>query len=83
MTVGGRVTEGKITAGVKVRLKRKGQMVDEGTVSKCQVGQQVMSEVPAGTECGVRFEGKEKIEEGDILEFYREDSKVKKLVFEK
>ncbi len=82
MTVGGRVTEGKITAGVKVRLKRKGDQIDEGTVSKCQVGSQVMSEVPAGTECGVRYEGKERIEEGDILEFYREESKAKKIVFE-
>ena len=82
MTVGGRVTEGKITAGVKVRVKRKGEILEIGTASKCQVGQQNMSEVPAGTECGIRYEGKEKIEEGDILEFYREDSKVKKIVFE-
>ncbi|MBU2542655.1 translation initiation factor IF-2 [Patescibacteria group bacterium] len=82
MTVGGRVTEGKITAGVKVRVKRKGEQIDEGMVSKCQVGQQNMNEVPAGTECGVRYEGREKIEEGDVLEFYREDSKAKKIVFE-
>ncbi|MBT4121106.1 MAG: translation initiation factor IF-2 [Candidatus Magasanikbacteria bacterium] len=82
MTVGGRVTEGKITAGVRVRVKRKGELVEVGTVSKCQVGQQNMNEVPAGTECGVRYEGKEKIEEGDLLEFYREESKAKKIVFE-
>ncbi|MFH1947373.1 MAG: translation initiation factor IF-2 [Candidatus Magasanikbacteria bacterium] len=82
MTVGGRVTEGKITAGVKVRVKRKGELLEIGEASKCQVGQQNMNEVPAGTECGVRYEGKEKIEEGDVLEFYREDSKAKKIVFE-
>jgi len=82
MTVGGRVTEGKIAAGVKVRVKRKGELMEVGTVSKCQVGQQNMNEVPAGTECGVRYEGKEKIEEGDVLEFYREESKAKKIVFE-
>jgi len=65
-----------------VRVKRKGELVEVGTVSKCQVGQQNMNEVPAGTECGVRYEGKEKIEEGDLLEFYREESKAKKIVFE-
>ena len=82
MTVGGRVTGGKITAGAKVRVKRKGELLEIGSASKCQVGQQNMNEVPAGTECGVRYEGKTKIEEGDLLEFYREDSKVKKIVFE-
>lgn len=82
MTIGGRVEEGKLEKGAKVRIKRNGLMMDEGSISQCKVGQQDMKEVPSGTECGMRFEGKERIEIGDVLEIYKEEMKVREIKFE-
>jgi len=82
MTIGGRVEEGKLEKGAKVRIKRNGLMMGEGSISQCKVGQQDMKEVPSGTECGMRFEGKERIEIGDVLEIYKEEMKVREIKFE-
>ena len=82
MTVGGRVEDGKVEKGAKARLKRAGVLAGEGVISQCKVGQQDMKEVPSGTECGLRFEGKEKIEENDVLEIYKEEIKSREIKFE-
>ena len=83
MTVGGRVESGKAIRNSLVRVKRGGEEVGRGKASTLQIGKQEVKDVAQGTECGVRFEGKGKIEEGDLLEFYTEESKVRKIVFEK
>jgi len=80
MTVGGRVEDGKVNIGSLVRIKREGEIMGTGKISECRVGQGVMKEVAAGTECGMRFEGKTKIEVGDVLEIYKEESKIRLLV---
>ena len=79
MIVGGLVKEGKVVKGGLVRVKRDGDLEGRGKISKCQVGQQDEKAVPSGTECGVTFEGKTKIEVGDILEVYTEEKVIKKL----
>jgi translation initiation factor IF-2 len=80
MTIGGRVEDGKVLVNSLARIKRGGLAIGLGKITQCQVGQAVMKEVIQGTECGMRFEGKEKIEEGDVLEIYKEESKTRKLV---
>lgn len=82
MTVGGRVEEGKIKAGAFARVRHDKEIVGTGKIVECQTGKQAVKEVPSGTECGVRFEGKTKIEEDDVLEVYTEESKVRKIVFQ-
>lgn len=82
MTVGGRVEDGKVEKGAKARIKRGGLIVGQGIITQCKAGQQDMKEIPSGTECGLRFEGKEKIEEGDVLEIYKEEMKVREIKFE-
>lgn len=83
MTVGGRVENGKLTNGAFARVKRNGEILGTGKITSCQTGKQEVKEVPSGTECGLRFDGKTRIEVGDVLEFYTEESKAKKLVLEK
>jgi len=82
MTVGGRVTDGKVLHNSLMRIKRKGELVGEGKLTQVKVGQEDLSEVQTGTECGLRYEGRDVIEEGDMLEIYRKETKAKKLVFE-
>lgn len=81
MTVGGRVENGKLKKDCLARIKRNGLLIGTGKVVSVQSGRQDAKEVPSGSEGGLRFEGKEKIEVGDLLEFYTEESKARKIVF--
>jgi translation initiation factor IF-2 len=80
MIVGGRVESGKLIKDCKVRVKRKNEIIGIGKLTKLQTGKQEAKEIPGGTECGVEFSGKLKLEEGDILEAYKEEKKERKLV---
>jgi translation initiation factor IF-2 len=82
MTVGGRVETGKLKKGAKVRVKRDGEELGKGTLIELQTGLTSVKEVPQGTECGLRYEGKIKIEKGDVLEAYEVETKVRKIEFE-
>lgn len=81
MTVGARVETGKIIDGGKVRVKRNGELIGIGKIGQLQTGQQKVKEVPAGVECGIRYEGKIKIEVDDVVEVYTEESKTRKIEF--
>lgn len=80
MILGGRVESGKLEKDAKVRVKRKGNIMGVGKLTKLQTAKQEVKEIPQGTEGGVQFEGKVKVEEGDVLEAYKEETKAKKLV---
>ncbi|EKD43728.1 MAG: hypothetical protein ACD_72C00154G0001, partial [uncultured bacterium] len=80
MIVGGRVEMGKLQKDCKVRVKRDKEIIGKGALSHLQTGKQEVKEVPEGTECGVHFDGKLKLEVGDVLEAYKEEKIVKKLV---
>jgi translation initiation factor IF-2 len=82
MIVGGRVESGKIKKDAKLRVKRKGDIIGIGKISQLQSGKQAVNELPEGNEGGLQFEGKLKLEVGDVLEAYREEEKEKKLVLE-
>lgn len=81
MTIGGRVEEGKILKNAKVRIKRAGEIVGIGKLTQIQSGKSEVKSAPAGTECGMRYEGKTKIEVGDVFEAYSEESKIRKIEF--
>jgi len=79
MIVGVKVKEGKLISEAKLRIWRGGEIVDEGAISALQSGKTNVKEVPAGQECGLAFSGKFKLEVGDILEAYTEESKARKI----
>ncbi|MEK7065144.1 MAG: translation initiation factor IF-2 [Patescibacteria group bacterium] len=81
MIVGGKVTEGKVKINTHARVLREGVDMGNGKIAQCKVGPQEVKEAVEGTECGMRFEGKVKIEVGDMLEVYTEDVKARKIVF--
>jgi len=82
MIVGGEVTEGKVLPNTLARVIRDGVNMGSGKLLKCQVGTNEVKDVIEGTECGVTFEGSVKIEAGDVLEIYTEESKIRKLILE-
>jgi translation initiation factor IF-2 len=71
------VVEGKVTRGVAVRVRRQERVLAESTIESLKRFQDAAKEVSAGYECGVGISGFSEFKEGDILEFFQKDKKVK------
>jgi translation initiation factor IF-2 len=79
MIVGGRVNKGKLEPDCLVNVFRVDQLIAQGRLLQLQLGKQNVSEVKSGQECGVKYQGKPVLAEGDILEAYKEEKVMKKL----
>lgn len=77
--VGGRVLDEKIEKDSKVEIVRDKEIIDSGEMVKLQSGKQEVDYVEEGNDCGIEYNGKEKIEEGDILQTYKEVEIIEKL----
>jgi len=64
------VRDGKVTRKSKVKVMRGGDLVFEGEIESLKRIKDEVSEVRAGTECGIRIRNFNTIEPGDILEVY-------------
>ncbi len=69
------VLEGKVTRGVSARVRRGEQMLFESEVSGLRRFKDDVKEVVAGYECGVGIKGFNDFQVGDILEFFRVESR--------
>ncbi|MFC1645234.1 translation initiation factor IF-2 [Patescibacteria group bacterium] len=79
MIVGGKVIEGKVAKKALVEVNRSKELVGTGKLTNLQHNKKSTEEVSNGSECGITFEGNIKIEEGDVLNFYTEEEKKRKL----
>jgi translation initiation factor IF-2 len=82
MIIGGRVESGKLKKDARVRVKRDREVIGLGKIGQLQSGKQTVNELPEGNEGGLQFDGKIKLEIGDVLEAYTEEEKEKKLILE-
>lgn len=82
MIIGARIVSGKAYKDTLARVKRDGLLISTGKITAIKIGQQNVKDVVEGTECGLQIETKEKIEVGDILEVFTEETKTRKIVFE-
>ena len=62
------VTDGRITSKAMVKITRDGEQIYEGNIASLKHFKDEVKEVKGGTECGLVFEGFDKIAEGDIVE---------------
>lgn len=76
---GGKVTDGKLIKGLKVKVFRKKEEIYEGTLDSLKREKEEVDEVPSGTECGIGFNGKVELEEKDIVKEYKIEKKKRKL----
>ncbi len=81
MTIGCRITKGKVVKNCLVRIKRDNVLMGTGKIVQCKIGKADVNEVNEGTECGLRYEGKERLIDGDRLEFYTEQLKARQIEF--
>jgi len=68
---GAYVTEGKISRGASVRLRRGEEILCESTVSSLKRFKDDVREVATGYECGIGINDFSEFQVGDMLEFFR------------
>ena len=77
--VGGKITEGVMQKGAKLRVMRDDEEVGVGEVAGLKLVNEDIDELEKGQECGVRYKGKVKLQEGDILEAWKQEKRMKTL----
>ncbi len=79
MIVGGKVMNGKIIKGEQLEILREKQPIAKGKLVQLQQNKEEVEEVKENFECGLTFEGTEKIEVGDILLGFKEEEVKRKI----
>ncbi|HEY5550637.1 MAG TPA: translation initiation factor IF-2 [Opitutaceae bacterium] len=64
------VTDGKITRNAKARVRRGKEIIHESSVSTLRRFKDDANEVRAGLECGIRLDGFDGYEQGDLIECF-------------
>jgi translation initiation factor IF-2 len=77
--IGGKVLDGEIESDSMIEVYRNKELITTGKMRKLQCGRQDVNMVETDQECGIEYEGKPLIEEGDILKFYKEITTKKKI----
>jgi translation initiation factor IF-2 len=80
--VGGKVKQGKVENETKVNIIRNKEKVGSGRIVQLQSEKKNSKEVSKDSECGMKIETHATIQEGDIIEVYREEKKARKIEFE-
>jgi len=71
--VGGRVMDGRVEKGLKVEIFRDNQKIGEGKVTGLETNKKKVDVVHKDNEAGILYVGKERVQEGDTLKFYKEE----------
>jgi translation initiation factor IF-2 len=75
--VGGEVQDGKIVHGNTVKILRDGAEIGQGKIKSLQQEKVAVDEVTAGHQCGLDIETTIKIKEGDILECFKIEERMR------
>ncbi len=67
---GSYVTDGIFQRGCKIRITREGEQIYEGSLASLKRFKDDVKEVKEGFECGLVFDGFDKIQELDVVEAY-------------
>jgi translation initiation factor IF-2 len=77
--IGGKVLDGQAKDKVRVEIMRNKIVVAVGKITKLQAGKMDVPSVDQNQECGLQYEGKPVIQEGDIVQFFEEKEITAKL----
>ncbi len=69
------ILEGKAVRGAQARVIRHGEVIHDSVINSLKHFKDNVSEMPAGTECGIGLEGFSEFQVGDLIEFYRKERK--------
>ncbi len=81
MIIGCKVMKGKVMNKAKLRVIRgrnaEGEdiVIGKGFIESLRKVEEAVAEIGEGNDCGIKFSGNVKVEEGDVLEAYKEEEK--------
>lgn len=79
MIVGGKVIEGRLEKDATLRVFRGEETIGTGKLTALKVVNENVKEVHDGQECGITYKGDVKLMEGDVLEAFKEEKRIKTL----
>ena len=79
MIVGAKVESGKIEKASLIEILRGGEKAGQGKVKELQYNKKIAQEVKSGNNAGITYEGNVIIEEGDVLNAYKEEERKRKI----
>jgi len=77
--VGGKVIEGRIEKGTFLEIFRGEEKIGKGKIINLQIDKKNVELAKKGSECGILYQGEDRIQEGDILLIYREEFRKEEL----
>jgi len=77
--IGGRIIEGEVLKSAKIEVFREEELLSKGRILELQREKKAIERGEVNDEVGILYEGKEKIQEDDILNFYIEEKKKSEL----
>jgi translation initiation factor IF-2 len=77
--VGGNVIEGEVQKGASLEIYREEKKIGHGRIIELQTNKKDFDVVKQGRECGILYQGAERIKEEDILFVFREEYKQEEL----
>jgi translation initiation factor IF-2 len=77
--IGGRIIEGEVLKSAKMEVFREDELLSKGRIIELQREKKAIERGEVNDEVGILYEGKEKIQEDDILNFYIEEKKKSEL----
>ncbi len=79
MIIGCKVTNGRIESKAKARILRDDEVVGEFQIESLRKVDETVKEVKEGNECGIKISHKIDVQEGDILDIYKQEKKIRTL----
>jgi len=71
--IGGKITEGKITSETKLNIYHNNELAGHADLIELQSGKQIVTEVLIDQEAGMKIQGFNEVEEGDVIEVIKEE----------
>lgn len=71
--VGGNVIDGEVQKGASLEIFRNEEKVGQGRIVELQSNKKDFDVIKKGRECGILYQGNERIKEGDELVVYKEE----------
>ena len=73
--VGGKIIEGRVEKGTLIEVSREEKIIDQGRMISLQKNKKEIEKAVKGEEVGILYEGKKRIEKGDILTIFKKERK--------
>jgi translation initiation factor IF-2 len=77
--VGGNVIEGEVQKGASLEIFREGEKIGHGRIVELQSNKKDFDVIKKGKECGILYQGGERIKEGDELVIFKEEYRQEEL----